>query len=131
LFRRLCLFSAAPEASNEAIRDLFIDRTGFDRWAQDYKARLALDPGGLGPAQDETRALRMRQVNPWVVLRNHLAQTAIEAAQALDFSEIERLLQVLFHPFDEAVPGIEAHHLARYAGFPPDWAQQLQVSCSS
>ncbi len=130
-FRRLCHFDAAPQARNESIRGLFMDPTGFDRWAQDYQARLSLEPGGASPDQDCARMLRMRQSNPWVVLRNHLAQTAIEAAQEGDFSEIERLLTVIFQPFDEAVPNLDPHHLARYAGFPPDWAAQLELSCSS
>ena len=42
-----------------------------------------------------------------------------------DFGETERLLKVLEHPFDEQ-PEHEAD-----AGFPPDWASQLEVSCSS
>ncbi|MFN9708784.1 MAG: protein adenylyltransferase SelO [Burkholderiales bacterium] len=131
LFRRLCSFDSTPQALNESIRALFMDQTGFDQWAQHYKARLSLEPGGGSPDQDRARMIRMRQSNPWMVLRNHLAQTAIEAAQQNDFSEIERLLEVVVQPFEEAIPSLEAHHFARYAGFPPDWAQQLEVSCSS
>ena len=67
----------------------------------------------------------MRRANPQFVLRNHLAQTAIERAMEGDFGETERLLKVLEHPFDEQ-PEHEAD-----AGFPPDWASQLEVSCSS
>jgi serine/tyrosine/threonine adenylyltransferase len=59
------------------------------------------------------------------VLRNHLAQTAIERAQQGDFGETQRLLQVLERPYDE-----QPEHEA-YAAFPPDWAGQLEVSCSS
>jgi uncharacterized protein YdiU (UPF0061 family) len=65
----------------------------------------------------------MNRVNPKVVLRNHLAETAIQRAQAGDFGEVDRLLKVLQHPFDE--------HAEADAGFPPDWANQLEVSCSS
>ena len=46
-------------------------------------------------------------------------------SQAGDDSEVQRLLAVLQHPFDE-----QTQHEAD-AGFPPDWAQQLEVSCSS
>ena len=56
---------------------------------------------------------------------NHLAEQAIRAAQEGDFSETGRLLKVLQHPYDE-----QPEHEA-YAGFPPDWAAQLEVSCSS
>ena len=67
----------------------------------------------------------MRRANPKFVLRNHLAQTAIERAEAGDFGETMRLLKVLSRPFDEQ-PEHEAD-----AAFPPDWAQHLEVSCSS
>ena len=67
----------------------------------------------------------MNAVNPKYVLRNYLAQAAIEKAQHKDFSEVERLLQVLQNPFDEQP---ENEH---YAALPPDWASTLEVSCSS
>jgi uncharacterized protein YdiU (UPF0061 family) len=67
----------------------------------------------------------MHAVNPQYVLRNYLAQVAIEKAQQKDFSEIERLLTVLMTPFDEH-PGSE-----HYAGLPPDWGAHVAVSCSS
>ena len=72
-----------------------------------------------------SRAVRMNRVNPKFVLRNHLAQTAIERAQQGDFGEVTRLLQVLEHPFDE-----QPEHAA-YADHPPAWARQIEVSCSS
>jgi len=59
-----------------------------------------------------------------VVLRNHLAETAIQRAEAGDFDEVRRLLEVLRRPFD-------APAQASDADFPPDWAQTLEVSCSS
>ena len=67
----------------------------------------------------------MRRVNPRIVLRNHLGQIAIERAQQGDFSEVERLLKALAAPFDER-PGEDD-----LAAFPPDWAQQIEISCSS
>ena len=67
----------------------------------------------------------MNRVNPKFVLRNHLAEGAIRNAREGDFSEVQRLLRVLQRPFDE-----QPEH-ASDAGFPPDWAHQLEVSCSS
>jgi uncharacterized protein YdiU (UPF0061 family) len=67
----------------------------------------------------------MNRVNPKFVLRNHLAEQAIRQANEKDFSEVARLLDVLRRPFDEQ-PENEA-----YAGLPPDWASDLEVSCSS
>jgi serine/tyrosine/threonine adenylyltransferase len=103
-----------------AARDCFMQRDKFDAWAERYRARLALES-----SNDAERAARMHRANPKFVLRNHLAQTAIERAQQGDFSETQRLLKVLEHPFEEQ-PEHEAD-----AGFPPTWATQLEVSCSS
>ena len=106
--------------SIEAARDCFLQRDRFDAWAERYRARLATEA-----SEDDARSGAMRRVNPKFVLRNHLAQTAIERAMQGDFGETERLLKVLERPFDEQ-PEHEAD-----AGFPPDWASQLEVSCSS
>jgi uncharacterized protein YdiU (UPF0061 family) len=106
--------------SADAARDCFLQRDKFDAWAVRWRARLAAEA-----SDDAERSRRMRRANPKFVLRNHLAQTAIERAMQGDFGETERLLRVLEHPFDEQ-PEHEAD-----AGFPPDWASQLEVSCSS
>ncbi len=103
-----------------AARDCFLQRDKFDAWAERYRSRLAQED-----SSDAERAARMHRANPKFVLRNHLAQTAIERAQQGDFSETQRLLKVLEHPFDEQ-PANEAD-----AAFPPTWATQLEVSCSS
>ncbi len=119
-FRRLAQFNTAPGADNATMRDLFIDREAFDTWAARYAERLRREH-----SIDAERALRMNLVNPKFVLRNHLADAAIQAAQAGDFGETERLMQVLRRPFDEQV-----EHEA-YAAFPPEWASSIEVSCSS
>ena len=119
-FRRLADFSTADGADNGAVRDLFLDREAFDAWARRYAERLRREG-----SQDAERAGRMRRANPRYVLRNHLAEQAIRAAGDGDFSEVQRLLKVLRRPCDE-----QPEHAA-YADFPPEWAQQLEVSCSS
>jgi len=101
------------------LRDLFLDRAAFDAWALRYRERLQAEA-----SVDSERSRRMLALNPAVVLRNHLAEGAIRAAQAGDFSETQRLLAVLQRPCDEPA-------LASDADFPPDWAQTLEVSCSS
>jgi serine/tyrosine/threonine adenylyltransferase len=121
-FRRLGNFSSAAGAENAAVRDLFIDRPAFDRWAARYADRLAHES-----SVDAERALRMNGCNPKFVLRNHLAEATIRAAEAGDFGETQRLLQVLRRPFDEQDDAANA----AYAGFPPEWASTLEVSCSS
>ena len=77
------------------------------------------------PLSDDARAIAMNLVNPKYVLRNHLAQIAIEAAEKGDFTQLQRLYGVLQHPFDEQPEN------AAYAGLPPEWASTLEVSCSS
>jgi uncharacterized protein YdiU (UPF0061 family) len=109
--------AANPDAM---LRDMFIERGAFDAWAVQYRQRLRAEH-----SVDAERKVAMDEVNPKYVLRNYLAQVAIEKAQQKDYSEIAKLLSVLERPFDEQ-PENEA-----YAALPPDWASHLEVSCSS
>ena len=101
-----------------SITDHVLDRPRLLAWLDRYTART-------GPAHFAAMGQKMLATNPKFVLRNHLAETAIRQAQAGDFSEIETLHRLLQSPFDEH-PNFEA-----YAGAPPDWASQLEISCSS
>ena len=115
-WRRLCSF--VPDAPNEPLRDLFPDRAAFDAWAVRYSARIR---GGDTPS----RQARMLRTNPKFVLRNHLGEQAIRRAREKDCSEVQNLLTLLESPFDEH-PGFEDR-----AGFPPEWAAGIEISCSS
>ncbi len=122
-FRRLCDYRADLSPSdpvNAPVRDLFLNREGFDDWARRYTVRLRAE-GSV----DAERRERMRRVNPVYVLRNYMAENAIDKARKGDDSEVRRLHALLQNPFDEQ-PGCEAD-----AGFPPDWAKGISVSCSS
>lgn len=119
-FRSLGELKLDEPAADEALRDLFIDRAAFDAWALEYRARLRLE-GSV----DATRREAMHRANPKYILRNYLAQVAIEQAQNGDFSGVHKLLAVLERPFDEQPEN------ASYAALPPDWAAHLEVSCSS
>ena len=112
------LTDAAGAGERQAVRDLFIDRNGIDDWVPLYAARL----GGTPHAQV---AESMRRVNPKFVLRNHLGQQAIDQARRRDYSGVATLLSVLESPFEE-----HAGH-NDLAGFPPDWASTIEISCSS
>ena len=93
-------------------------------WLDRYRARLRHD--GL---DDRERQQRMDAVNPKYVLRNYLAQLAIDDIAAGNFSLTRELLDVLRHPYDEQ-PGRE-----RFAEKRPEWARHRpgcsMLSCSS
>ena len=94
------------------------------RWLVPYAERVAAE------ALDATqRRERMNRVNPKYVLRNYLAQIAIDAAEAGDNSELLALHDALRRPYDDQ-PGNE-----RFAEKRPEWARQRagcsMLSCSS
>lgn len=126
-WRRLSLWvqaaQAAPDAAATharlaALQDLFIDRSVFDTWLTLYSEQTI-------QSNIATEANLMLKTNPKYVLRNHLAQTAIAQAQTGDMAMVHSLLAVLAAPFDEH-PAHEA-----WAGLPPDWAANIEISCSS
>lgn len=119
-FRRLSSLVLHDPSQDASIGDLCVDRELWRDWVWQYRTRLMLEQ-----SKDEQRQPAMRAVNPKFILRNYLAQQAIEAAQRGDFTEITTLTTLLASPFDEH-PGHEA-----YAMLPPAWSQELSVSCSS
>lgn len=121
-FRRLCDFDSNPEneTNNAAIRDMFMQREEFDLWATSYQVRLEKEE-----LTDSQRTVKMKTVNPKYILRNYMAEIAIKKAEEKDYSEVEKIFNLLQHPFAEQ-PENES-----YADFPPEWAEEISVSCSS
>ena len=93
-------------------------RAATVRWLRAWTNRVRA--GGIDDAE---RRQRMNAVNPRFVLRNYLAQEAIDLAEQGDLSLVHELLDVLRNPYDDQ-PGRE-----RFAERRPDWARH-RVGCS-
>jgi len=135
-----CLAQVSAESATEAVDetriapvlDAFYDpgavpdehKRKLAVWLERYVARVREDG-----TTDSERRHAMNAVNPKYVLRNYVAQLAIDRAEAGDASLIVELLDVLRHPFDE-----QPEH-ARFAEKRPDWARHKpgcsMLSCSS
>ncbi len=93
-------------------------------WVRHYLSRVKMEG-----TTDEIRRQRMNRVNPKFVLRNYLAQLAIDRSEAGDHAMIHELLDVLRHPYDEQ-PEKE-----KFAAKRPEWARHRpgcsMLSCSS
>uniref|UniRef100_A0A8C2BXN0 Selenoprotein O n=1 Tax=Cyprinus carpio TaxID=7962 RepID=A0A8C2BXN0_CYPCA len=76
-------------------------RYHWQRWVKQYRRRLAheCDEVSDPAAVEKERVRSMNATNPAVVLRNYIAQNAIEAAERGDFSEVQQLLKVLENPY--------------------------------
>lgn len=61
---------------------------------------------GGGEISDEERKARMDSVNPKYILRNYLCQSAIDAAEQGDFSEVNNLIRLMKRPYEDQ-PGID------------------------
>ncbi|XP_050795058.1 protein adenylyltransferase SelO-like isoform X4 [Gopherus flavomarginatus] len=95
----------------------------FSDWITIYLLRLGRNMGD----SDSTRRKRMTAVNPRYILRNWMAESAIQKAKMNDFSEVHLLQEVLQHPFQRQAAAEKAGYSLR----PPSWAKDLKVSCSS
>ena len=89
-------------------------------WIKSYQARHKIEPSSI----DEKVSL-INENNPKFILRNYMAQEAIEAAENLNLSMLETLIQVITHPYDEL------EQFEYFASRSPGWAKDLEISCSS
>ena len=94
-------------------------RAEWAAWLRGWAKRVR--DGGV--TDDAERRRTMDGLNPRFVLRNYLAQEAIDLAHDGDFSRVHELLDVLRRPYDEQ-PGRE-----QFAARRPEWARS-RVGCS-
>jgi len=106
LLERAEALGATPAGEKRAL-----DASRWTEWAQKYRARLGRDPSASSAEDEERREGRMAAVNPRVVLRNSLAQAAIDAAEAGDARTVARILRAVTRPFEHADDGLGAPRL--------------------
>lgn len=123
------------------------NRSRWAAWLHDYRARLEKDREASGDAAtwQAERTRVMRANNPKYVLRNYIAQGAIEAAESGDFSEVRRVLKLLETPYGGEAEAVEPEAAAEasevaaetggaagrrrsYSSKPPLWAAELCVT---
>ena len=99
-------------------------KTSWLNWMELYLEKIKAEV-----LSDEERKLAMNTINPKYVLRNYMAQLAIEAAEKEDYTLIDELYTLLKNPYDEQ-PQYEKWFAKR-----PDWARNKigcsMLSCSS
>jgi len=126
-FRSLSLFSAEkPLEGLSIIKDAFyipdvISEEVTKKWAiwfQDYAKRLKKENDS-----SQERKRKMNAVNPKYVLRNYMAQLAIDEANKGNYKLIDELFQMLKKPYDDQ-PEYEKWYTKR-----PEWARN-KVGCS-
>lgn len=132
-YRRLAdVPAASADERLKLISDAFYDvdqvkgetKRRFVDWLTAYANRVAQDG-----TQDDVRREKMNLVNPKYVLRNYIAQLAIDKAEAGDDSMVHQLLEVLRNPYDD-----QPQH-EELAAKRPEWARNRagcsMLSCSS
>ena len=120
--RRIARCASEAGAPNAPLRDRFMNRVSVLRLGNSLRRAPEARAG-----VDADRALRINPVNPIFFGCDHLADPTIRVAPTGGFFEPQRLQKDRQHLFDEQ----GAAETERYAGFPPDWAQSIEVSCSS
>lgn len=116
-FRALSHWMPGDDASLAALRAEIADHASLDAWLTQWSARLATEG-----RSDQARRTAMLAVNPKYVLRNWVAQDAIDNAETGNVARVDEIRGLFAAPFDEH-PTME-----RYA---EPGTEEIVVSCSS
>ena len=112
-------FLALIQDASYASEDEFIQfKIQWQNWLSKYENRLKIESHSV-----EDRSVSMNKVNPKFVLRNYMAQLAIDDAENGDNYLLDELYQLLRKPYDDQ-PEMEKWFAKR-----PDWAEH-KVGCS-
>lgn len=117
-FRQLA--SVQQNKKQHIFEDTFVNQERFNSWILAYQNRLKNE--GI---TDNQRHTTMNKINPKFILRNYLAQQAIQDAEAGNYLTLETLAAILQDPFSE-----QPQH-NNFANPPPEWGKHLEISCSS
>ena len=90
----------------------------WEKWFESYSQRLQSEK-----ETDAERTEKMNRINPKYVLRNYMAQLAIDAADKEDYSLIDELFNLLKNPYSEQ------ENMEKWFAKRPDWARN-KVGCS-
>ena len=124
--------NATPESAIATINEAFYKPEeikkeilkSWGKWFEKYLNRLSIED-----VSDEDRKIAMDLVNPKYVLRNYMAQLAIESAEKEDYSILKELHKLLKKPYEEQ------YEYAKWYAKRPDWARDKigssMLSCSS
>ena len=132
-FRALGDLSEVDEGDDAALvgrlGDVFYDAAKRDAHTRALAGWLRRWHAAADGTPADVRRAGMHAVNPRYILRNYLAQQAIDAAEAGDPSLVHTLLDLVRRPYDE-----QPEHAA-FAARRPEWARHKagssMLSCSS
>jgi uncharacterized protein YdiU (UPF0061 family) len=111
-------WSILTETTYLGDEELTAEKVHWEMWFENYREMIQKEN-----CNSTERSLKMKAVNPKYVLRNYMAQLAIDAAEKGDNTVVEELYQLLLKPYD-AQPEMEKWFVKR-----PQWAMN-KVGCS-
>jgi len=93
-------------------------RSNWEKWHSSFILKIKLEN-----INSTTRKTQMKAINPKYVLRNYMAQLAIQDAEKGDYQLIDELYQLLLKPYNEQI------EKEKWFAKRPDWARN-KIGCS-